>query len=66
MTPERWRQIEEVFQAVVERMPEERAAFLDQACTSDPELRREIESLLAHDQETLIVEAISAAAESLK
>jgi hypothetical protein len=56
MTPERWRQIEEIFQAVVERRPDEQAAFLDQVCASDRELRWEIESLLAHDPETLIGE----------
>jgi serine/threonine-protein kinase len=67
MTPERWRQIEEIFQAAVERAPEERAAFLDQACAGDPELRQEVESLLAQEdsQETILTAAISAAAESL-
>ncbi len=43
MSPERFRQIEELYHAARERSPEERAALLDQA---DPELRREIESLL--------------------
>jgi serine/threonine-protein kinase len=42
----RWRQIEAVFEAVQERTPEEQAAFLDQACSGDAELRREVESLL--------------------
>jgi len=44
MTPERLRRIEELFHAVCERTPEEGAALLDQI---DPEIRREIESLLA-------------------
>jgi serine/threonine-protein kinase len=66
MTPERWGQIEEIFQAAVERAPEERAAFLDEACAGDPNLRQEVESLLAQDdQKTLLATAISAAAESL-
>jgi eukaryotic-like serine/threonine-protein kinase len=31
--------------------PAERAAFLDEACSDDPEMRREIEAVLAHDLE---------------
>jgi WD40 repeat protein/serine/threonine protein kinase len=39
-----------IFKAAVRLSPERRAAFLDQACASDGELRHEIESLLrAHD-----------------
>src|SRR5215469_1694407 len=45
MTPERFRQIEELYHAAREGTAEERAALLAQ---TDPELRREIESLLAH------------------
>ena len=44
MTPERFQQIEELYHAVREKSAEERAALLAQ---TDPELRREIESLLA-------------------
>ncbi len=47
MTPERWRQVEEVLQAALERRPEARAALLDRACAGDPGLRAEVESLLA-------------------
>jgi eukaryotic-like serine/threonine-protein kinase len=43
MTPERVQQIEELYHAVRDRTPEERAALL---ADTDPELRREIESLL--------------------
>lgn len=43
MTPERFRQIEELYHAARERSGEERTALLAQ---TDPELRREIESLL--------------------
>jgi len=43
MTPERLRQIEELYHAAREGTAEERAALLVQA---DPELRREVESLL--------------------
>ena len=49
MNPERWRQIDGLFHAASSRAPHERAAFLDEACGSDKELRREVESLLAAD-----------------
>jgi serine/threonine protein kinase/tetratricopeptide (TPR) repeat protein len=45
--PERWRQVEELFHATLERAPENRAAFLDGACPQDPSLQREVESLIA-------------------
>jgi hypothetical protein len=44
MTPSRWRQIEGIFNACLERGEGERALFLDHACAGDDELRREIES----------------------
>jgi hypothetical protein len=44
MTPQRFQQIEELYHAVREKNPAERAALLSQ---TDPELRREVESLLA-------------------
>src|SRR5258708_231279 len=47
MTPERLRQIEELYHSVREREPGQRAAFLADACQGDKELRREVESLLA-------------------
>src|SRR5512145_1806702 len=50
MTPERWQQVKHLFQSVVERETSERAAFLDQACAGDPDLRRELETLLASDE----------------
>src|SRR5262245_44438295 len=50
MTPERWKQIDELVQAGLERLAEDRAAFLDQACQGDGELRREVESLIAYQE----------------
>jgi serine/threonine protein kinase len=47
---ERWRQIERVFTALATLPPGERAAYLDQTCPEDPELRQEVESLLAYDE----------------
>ncbi|HYL39542.1 MAG TPA: protein kinase [Bryobacteraceae bacterium] len=47
MNPERWRQVEEVYQAALERELSQRSAFLADACQNDEALRREAESLLA-------------------
>ena len=47
MTPDRWRRAQEVFLAATEREPGSRAAFLEEACRGDPELRKEVESLLS-------------------
>ena len=48
MTPERWREIEQLFHAALERAPGKRAAFLDNACR-DPAMRAEVEALLRSD-----------------
>jgi eukaryotic-like serine/threonine-protein kinase len=47
MKAERWRKVDELLDAVLEREASERSAFLEQACEGDEELRREVESLLA-------------------
>jgi eukaryotic-like serine/threonine-protein kinase len=50
MTPERWQEVKDVLAAALERTPEGRRVYLDDACT-DPALRREVESLIvAHEQ----------------
>ena len=50
MNPERWQQIDTIFQGAVEREPHERASFLAQACGDDSHLREKIEALLrSHD-----------------
>lgn len=46
MTPERWKRVQHVFQATVERTPAERSAFLDAQRGDDVELRAEVVSLL--------------------
>ena len=46
MEPERWREIERVYQLAREQAPERRAAILERTCGGDRELRREVESLL--------------------
>src|SRR6201988_1779068 len=47
MKAERWQRVNDLFQSAAERRPEERAAFLDEACHGDEGLCREGESLLA-------------------
>src|SRR5215831_17959962 len=51
MTPERWKQIDELAQAALDRGDDERAAFLDKACANDDALRREVESQIAYQQQ---------------
>ncbi|HEX8136876.1 MAG TPA: serine/threonine-protein kinase [Pyrinomonadaceae bacterium] len=67
MTPERWKRIEELFNAAVELSPPERAPFLDEACRGDVELRREVALLLAQEdnQDSLFSTLIGEAAGSL-
>ncbi|HVG34055.1 MAG TPA: serine/threonine-protein kinase [Pyrinomonadaceae bacterium] len=45
MTPERWQRVEDVLQRVLDCPPAERAAFLDEACRGDDELKREATEL---------------------
>ena len=49
MTPERLRQIEELYHAACERPGQEREAFLTDSCGSDEELRQHVQALLTHD-----------------
>ncbi len=68
MTPERWHEIDRVFQAALEREPRERLAFLDEVCSSDGDLRKEVEYLISCDhREDCFVDApaIDAAASFL-
>ena len=44
--PERWRKVESIYHAALERDPAERPAYLRDACHNDPDLRREVEDLL--------------------
>jgi eukaryotic-like serine/threonine-protein kinase len=47
MNPERWKLIKETFNAVLDQEPLRRDAFLNEACSNDELLRREVASLLA-------------------
>src|SRR5215510_14003882 len=47
MTSERWQQINDLFQSVADRTPEDRTTFLQIACQGDEALLREVTSLIA-------------------
>ncbi|HUP25104.1 MAG TPA: protein kinase [Thermoanaerobaculia bacterium] len=49
MDPERWRLVDRIFESALALPAEQRAALLARECDGDDELRREVESLLAHD-----------------
>ena len=51
MTPERYLRINQLFEAAAAVSPQERAAFLDEACAGDAALRREVESLIAAQED---------------
>jgi hypothetical protein len=57
MTADRLQQIEELYHSVREASADQRAALLDR---SDPELRREVESLLARQDDRLILDGFVA------
>jgi hypothetical protein len=44
MTPDRWQLLQELFNAAVDLPPEQQAAFLNEACGDDENLRRQAES----------------------
>ncbi|MET0552836.1 MAG: serine/threonine-protein kinase [Vicinamibacteria bacterium] len=57
-SPDRWQQIDRLFHSVVDRAPDERAAYLREACEGDEALRCEVESLVcAHEQTGSFLEA---------
>jgi eukaryotic-like serine/threonine-protein kinase len=49
LSPQRWRQADEILGFALETPSAERAAFVARACADDPELMREVEALLAAD-----------------
>ena len=55
-TPQRWQEIDRIFAEALAREPSERESFLDEACAEDEELRKEVESLIAHDVPASFVE----------
>ncbi len=58
MTPERWRQVKEIFQSALDRAPGQRSAFLSEACGLDKALRKEVESLIAsHEKDGSFIDS---------
>jgi hypothetical protein len=47
MTPERWQVVRGILQSAMEMRPEERDAFLDRECASDPMLRKDVDEYLS-------------------
>src|SRR5215471_9460348 len=66
MSDDRWERVADLYQAAQERPTEERLAFVKQASSGDSGLRREVELLLAQDENTNVVDRpIAADAHSL-
>ena len=65
MTPERWRQVEEIFQAALDLHAEARVAYLAEACASDTNLKSQVEALLSQHEDAgpLLDEPLYAATE---
>jgi non-specific serine/threonine protein kinase/serine/threonine-protein kinase len=60
---DRYAEARDLFLAALEHPPDRRPAFLQEACAGDEELRREVESLLAHhddDGSSALMEATTA------
>jgi serine/threonine protein kinase/tetratricopeptide (TPR) repeat protein len=51
MDSERWKQVEDILQSVLDLAPEEREAFLRNACAGDQTLEREVRSLLTSEEQ---------------
>ena len=58
MTPERWQQVEAIFQAALDLVPEERGRYLSEVCADDVSLKDDVESLLSqHESAGNLLEA---------
>ncbi|HEY6252235.1 MAG TPA: serine/threonine-protein kinase, partial [Candidatus Angelobacter sp.] len=51
MDSDRWQRVEQLCHAALEREESGQAAYLEAACGGDADLRREVESLLAHQRQ---------------
>jgi len=51
MKAERFKQVDQILQAALDRDPLEREAFLDEACAGDTALRNKVEALISFDEE---------------
>ena len=58
MKAKRWKRVDKLFHAALEREGFDRSAFLARACAGDEPLRLEVESLLSsHDQASGFIES---------
>jgi Tol biopolymer transport system component len=51
MNQEVWRKVEELFHVALECAPDARPRFLERACSGDTDLRRQVELLLANEEQ---------------
>jgi serine/threonine protein kinase/tetratricopeptide (TPR) repeat protein len=67
MTAARWAIVESAFHEAADLKPADRAEFLDRICAGDPELREQIELLLAADarEDNILEDAVARAADGL-
>ena len=67
MSGDHWQRVEDLFHRAADLPPADRASFLDRECAGNENLRRDVESLLAHDSETgkVIGAAVGRAVEQL-
>jgi hypothetical protein len=65
MQAERWKQIDDLYQAALAQPLEKRAAFLLQACPDDSQLRAEVESLLDQQADSFLETAPLSAIKAL-
>jgi serine/threonine protein kinase len=65
MQAERWKKVEELYQAAIALSTEKRADYLAQACANDLEVRHEVESLLAQQADSFLESAPLSAIKAL-
>ena len=53
--PRRWQEIDRIVSSALAREPAERAPFLNEVCGGDEQLRKEVDSRLAHDRPESLV-----------
>src|ERR1035441_5729340 len=65
MQAERWKEIQELYEAAIALPPEKRAGFLAQACPADAALRGEVQSLLEQKADSFLESALVSAIKTL-
>jgi serine/threonine protein kinase len=65
MQPDRWKQIQELYESAIALPPEKRAEFLAQACPANDGLRDEVQSLLTQQADSFLESAPLSAIKSL-